>query len=159
MNFNPTEGDVRRIVEQVWSSYLDIDGSRPLVFTAATNNAGAVTGSVSVTGSWRGHVLVTCSDTAARNAAATLMGMELDEVADEHIVDALGELANIVGGNVKGLLPEVCSLSLPHVHAEGSAGRYPSSAEICRLSATWLDESVTFTVLESTADLARVNGP
>ncbi len=85
------------------------------------------------------------------------MGMEVDEVTEDDVADALGELANMIGGNVKSILPELSALSLPHVHAEGSAGRYPSSAEVCKLSGTWLDEYVAVTVLESTADLAGVN--
>jgi chemotaxis protein CheX len=157
MTFNPTEDDLRRIVEQVWSSYLNVDGSQPLVVMPVTTSDGAVTASVSVTGSWRGHVLVTCSDTAARNVAAVLLGVEFGDVAEGDIADALGELANVIGGNIKSILPDMCALSLPHVHVEGSAGRYPASAEICRLSGIWLDDPVTVTVLESTADLARVD--
>ena len=38
---------------------------------------------------------------AARNAAAAFLAMDADEVSEEDISDVLGELANIVGGNVK----------------------------------------------------------
>jgi chemotaxis protein CheX len=157
MTANPTEDDLRVIAEQVWSSYLDVDGSKPLLPVPATDVVVDVTGSVSVTGAWRGPVLVGCSDGASRNAAAALLGIELDEVTDDDVADALGELANIIGGNVKSLLPEPCALSLPHVHVEGAAGRYPASTEIAKLNGTWLEESVTVSVLESTADFAEVS--
>jgi chemotaxis protein CheX len=157
MTPNPTEDDLRVIAQQVWSSYLDTDGSRPLVPEPAKNPIIDVTGSVSVTGAWRGHVLISCSEGASRNAAAALLGIELDEVTDDDVADALGELANIIGGNVKSLLPEPCALSLPHVDVEGTAGRYPSSTEVCKLNGTWLEESVTVSVLESTADFAQVS--
>ena len=157
MTPNPTEEDLRAIAQQVWSSYLDTDGSRPLVPEPAKNRTIDVTGSVSVTGAWRGHVLISCSAGAARNAAASLLGIELDEVTDDDVADALGELANIIGGNVKSLLPEPCALSLPHVDVEGTAGRYPASTEVCKLDGTWLEESVTVCVLESTADFAGVS--
>ena len=157
MTANPTEDDLRVIAEQVWSSYLDLDGSSPLLPVPAEKHQADVTASVSVTGAWRGHVLVSCSDAASRNAAAALLGIDLDDVSDDDVADALGELANIIGGNVKSLLPEPSALSLPHVHVEGHAGRYPSSTEVCQLSGTWIDESVTVSVLESTADFAGVN--
>jgi chemotaxis protein CheX len=156
---NPTEEDLRVIAEQVWSSYLDTDGSSPLVPEPAPNQKVDVTASVSVTGAWMGHVLVSCSDGASRNVAAALLGIEFDEVTDDDVADALGELANIIGGNVKSLLPEPCALSLPHVHVEGASGRYPASTEVCQLSGTWLNECVTVSVLESTADFAGVSAP
>ena len=37
--------------------------------------------------------------------------------------DALGEVANVVGGNLKGMLPEGSSLTLPVV--EEAAGEHP----------------------------------
>jgi chemotaxis protein CheX len=157
MSAKPTEEDLRHIAQQVWSSYLDTDGSRPLVPEPAKNVATDVTGSVSLTGAWRGHVLVSCSTEASRNAAAALLGMELDEVTDDDVADALGELANIIGGNVKSLLPEPCALSLPHVHVDSAAGKYPAAVEVCKLDGSWLNESVTVSVLESSADFAGVS--
>jgi chemotaxis protein CheX len=157
MTANPTEDDLRIIAEQVWSSYLDPEGIAPLLpMPPPSGSIDDVTASVSVTGAWRGHVLVSCSEAASRNAAAALLGIDLDDVSDDDVADALGELANIIGGNVKSLLPEPSALSLPHVHVEGHAGRYPSSTEICQLAGTWIDESVTVSVLESTADFAGV---
>jgi len=57
MTANPTADDLRVIAEQVWSSYLDVDGSKPLLPVPAARVVIDVTGSVSVTGAWRGHLL------------------------------------------------------------------------------------------------------
>src|SRR5207244_3759452 len=135
----PTDDDLRMIAEQVWSSYLDLDGTGPLIVKPADGSAEEVCASVSVTGAWRGHVVVRCSAAASRNAAAALLGVELDDVTPDDVTDALGELANIIGGNVKSLLPEPCALSLPHVLVHGESG-YPQVMEVCGLEATWLDE-------------------
>jgi chemotaxis protein CheX len=153
MNAIPTEDDLRAIAEQVWASYLDIDGASPLLPIPAQRQDTSVAASVSVTGAWRGHVVVRCTDTASRNAAAALLGMQHDEVTTEDITDALGELANIIGGNIKSLLPEPSSLSLPHVLLDlNGTDHYPAVTRICHLTGTWLDELVTVSVLESTAD-------
>jgi chemotaxis protein CheX len=41
--------------------------------------------------------------------------MDEAEVGDGEVADAFGELANIIGGNLKCLLPEPSQLSLPTV--------------------------------------------
>jgi chemotaxis protein CheX len=145
----PNDDDLRVIAEQVWSSYLDHDGMSPLILVPAEKPSAEVSASVSVTGAWRGHVVVRCSAAAARNAAAALLGVELEDVTPDDVTDALGELANIIGGNVKSLLAEPCALSLPHVLIHGESG-YPQVIEVCKLEALWRDESVTVLVLEST---------
>jgi len=150
----PTDADLLTIAEQVWTSYLDVDGMSPLVPVPAEKPSLDVSASVSMTGAWRGHVVVRCSAAAARNAAAALLGVELDDVTTEDVTDALGELANIIGGNVKSLLPEPCALSLPHVLIHGESG-YPHVVEVCRLSGTWREESVTISVLESALVVER----
>ena len=43
-------------------------------------------------------------------------------VSHEDVVDAFGEIANVVGGNVKALLPELATLSLPEVVAGADVG-------------------------------------
>lgn len=146
--------DLVHITEQVWTSYLDPDGSSPLLMVP-TEGASDVCAAVSVTGAWRGHVVVECSTAASRHAAAALLGVETTEVTGADVADALGELANIIGGNVKVLLPEPCALSLPYVVAAAGA-HWPSVTEICRLDGTWLDEPVVVTVLESTTGRGEV---
>jgi chemotaxis protein CheX len=112
-----------------------------------------VCAAVSITGAWSGHVVVACSDQASRHAAAALLGIDAHDVTLDDVADAMGEVANVIGGNVKSLLPDSCALSLPHVVPCGNGKPvWPAVTEICRLEATWLDEPVTVSVLESRAD-------
>src|SRR3712207_5397644 len=108
----PNIEDLTEMVEQVWASYLDPEGVDPLIPAAAGENAAEVHSSVSITGSWQGVVVYGSSHAAARHAAAAFLAMDPDEVSQEDISDVLGELANIVGGNVKSMLPPGCFLSL-----------------------------------------------
>jgi chemotaxis protein CheX len=152
----PTEQHLWEIVEQVWTSYLDPEDVNPLVPVASPPPSDDLSAAVSLTGAWCGHVVVSFSALAARNAAAALLGIETGQVTGADITDAVGELANVIGGNVKGLLPEPSALSLPYV-LSGAArvGRWPSVTELCQLSGIWLDEPVTVSVLESTTDHVR----
>ncbi|HVQ95331.1 MAG TPA: chemotaxis protein CheX [Mycobacteriales bacterium] len=146
--------DLQAITEQVWQSFLDPEGSDPLLLSLLEPAVSDVAAAVSVTGAWRGHVVIGCSTGASKHAASALLGVSSEEVTEDDVSDALGELANIIGGNVKALLPEPCALSLPYVVA--SAGvRWPSVQEICRLDGMWRDEPVHITVLESTTDSER----
>jgi chemotaxis protein CheX len=149
----PTEEDLATIAEQVWSSYLDPEEIAPLLPFPAPQQLVEVSASVSVTGAWRGHVVLSCSSTAAKNAAAALLGVEFEEVTAEDIADALGEVVNIIGGNVKSLLPEPSALSLPHVLlGRVDVEHWPSVTKICQLNGSWQDEMVSITVLESVED-------
>jgi chemotaxis protein CheX len=147
----PTDEDLRGIADQVWASYLDPEGVNPLLPVPPTTPSRDVSASVSVTGAWRGHVVVSCSAAASRSVAAALMGVDLADVTPEDVTDAVGELANIIGGNVKSLMPEPSALSLPVVLIDGNSG-WPSVIEVCRLDGMWLDEPLSVRVLESSVE-------
>ena len=70
---------------------------------------------VAISGEWNRVVEVIATPEAARRIAATMFCMEVDEVADSDIEDAVSEVANMIGGNVKGILGGECELSLPSV--------------------------------------------
>jgi chemotaxis protein CheX len=150
----PTVEDLREIADQVWKAYLDPEGIRPLIPAESGASGVDVSASVSLTGAWDGHVLVSCSTTAAREAAAAFLGMEPTEVSDEDMTDVMGELANIVGGNVKSMLPPSTAVSLPHV-VTGAANRFPMTRRIAELSGRWLDEPFSITMWQS-SELAEV---
>lgn len=74
---------------------------------------------VDVQGTSSGRVLLTTGRGTADGLARALLGMEADEpVSAEDFVDALGEVANVVGGNVKSLVPDPGVLTLPQVASE-----------------------------------------
>jgi len=143
----PTVDDLREIADQVWKAYLDPKGTRPLV-PGDVPPATEVSASVSLTGAWHGHVVITCSARAARRAAAAFLAMEPAEVSDEDMTDVMGELANIVGGNVKSMLPPATAVSLPHV-VTGASNRFPTTRQICALSGTWGDEPFSISMWQS----------
>lgn len=73
-------------------------------------------------------VIVRCSATVAREIASKMFHRSKDEVDHEELHDTVRELANIMGGYVKALLPElsdaqVRSLSGPSLGGTESAER------------------------------------
>ena len=100
--------DVCRLVEHVWGLVVGLGAE-------AAPDAPGETGPamhVPVRGAWEGYVVVSCDRELARLAAARLFGVASKTVTDDQTNDALGELTNIIGGNLKGLLPGSSSLGL-----------------------------------------------
>jgi chemotaxis protein CheX len=63
-----------------------------------------------------GRVLLSVDAGTAHDLARALLRMDESEpVEDEDLVDAFGEVANVVGGNLKALLPVQGTLTLPQV--------------------------------------------
>ena len=144
------EDDLAEMVEQVWVSYLDPEGVSPLVPTGDDGQASEVHSSVSISGSWTGHVVYASSTEAARKAAAAFLAMDSSEVSQEDLSDVLGELANIVGGNVKAMLPPGCFLSLPQVVlAPESTTKYPNAERVSGLYGVWDGEPVSISMWQS----------
>jgi chemotaxis protein CheX len=147
----PDGSDVEQIVSEVFGSFLGGDDAL-LILAAGGNGDSPVTASVSITGSWEGHVVFGCSMAAARTAAAVLLAMGEDELAEADVADAVGELANMIGGNVKSLLPAPSALTLPLVSLGGAAMHLPSATEAVRLDLAWRGEPVRISVWTSNSD-------
>lgn len=70
-------------------------------------------------GSWKGGVIIECPIAMAVEFTARLMRIPAPASFNDDVCDALGELVNMIGGNLKSVLPPGSSLSIPTV-VEGS---------------------------------------
>jgi chemotaxis protein CheX len=75
----------------------------------------ALTAAIYYAGLWQGALLIECSDQQARAWSSHIMG--LPDPTNEDVRDGLGELANMLAGNLKPLLPPGVSISIPSVVA------------------------------------------
>lgn len=109
--------EVCRIVQDVlmtMTNYTVAPGG-----AAYTEQSGRATCAVFFAGEWSGAVLLECSLSMAFTFTAQLMQIPKPIQFDDDVFDALGELANMIGGNLKAVLPRGVSLSMPSV-VEGS---------------------------------------
>ena len=78
-----------------------------------------IVGSVGFAGKAVGSVSIQVNDAFARSITAAMLGMELDEIeGDEDVHDVIGELSNMVGGDLKSRLCDGgldCELSIPSI--------------------------------------------
>lgn len=129
------------MTREIWTVLLSDEGD---LLTGGVDG-GEVSATVSMTGAWNGTACLTCSRSAARRAARLMFDLPDDELTDQEIDDAMGELINVVGGNIKGILPGPTDLSLPTLH-EGPF-RVPGHLELgYKVLFTWLEEPVVVTV-------------
>jgi len=129
------------IVAQSWTIFygeapIRIDDPGPLDVSA----------SVSLTGAWDGHVIISMTQAAATTIAAAMLDLDPAAVTDADIHDATGEWANVVGGNVKTRLPTPCRLSLPMTSRAGSRIRYPGTRPLCCVTLALKGEPVTVSI-------------
>jgi hypothetical protein len=90
---------------------------------------------VDVVGAWTGSVVLTTGAQTAAELTRALLAEAAPELLDhEDVADAFGEIANVVGGNVKAALPGTHALSLPQV-GEAPAVRNPRDA--VRIDVLW----------------------
>ncbi len=108
------------IAEEVFTAMIDGEPGHLQVWDgAAPEMVEPMYAWVDVNGTTSGRVLLATERTTAEDLARSLLGMEPAEpVSTEDFVDALGEVANVVGGNVKSLVPDPGVLTLPQVTHE-----------------------------------------
>ena len=112
-----TSSDIIEITREVWSSFLSLE-IEAVDLASAPLHGGRITGVVSISGAWQGSVVLECAHDHAVAAAEAMFAAEPGSLSADEVGDALGELTNMVGGNVKSLLPAPSTLSIPSV-AEG----------------------------------------
>ena len=133
---------IQSIAEDAWTALV---GEDEILMPLPGELPGNVLSSwVDVVGPWTGTVVLTTGRETAAELTRALLGehapAELDE---EDIADAFGEIANVVGGNVKAALPGPSALSLPDV-GEAPAVRNP--ADLCRVDVLWRGEPLSISV-------------
>jgi chemotaxis protein CheX len=74
-----------------------------------------LTATIHLAGEWKGALAVECGYQQACAFAARFLSMEKPEIVDDVVRDVLGELTNMIGGNLKCVLAGGLKLSMPSV--------------------------------------------
>lgn len=151
-----TDEDLRCIVDDVVASFVGAPLADPAAALAATGAPRevedttdlGVSACVSIAGAWTGSVVVTCSLRLARVVAAAMLMAAEEDLVDEDVTDAMGEIANMVGGSVKAHVAEPSVLSLPVVtHGPSHGVVVPGSERLLALHASCAAEPLQVLVL------------
>jgi chemotaxis protein CheX len=110
-----TDRQIEEIAQDVWAAFTGIDIEPAEAGPYSQHVVTAATGTVHVDGQWHGRIHVTCTLSLAKAAASAMFAKPAERLSAADIADALGELTNVIGGNIKSVLPGPSRLSLPDV--------------------------------------------
>ena len=116
-----------QFVNNIWDSLLNI----PITPTEKTfkpeGQGNTLASCIHITGAWQGSVTLYCSTDLAKKLATAMISIPEEELTFSETQDVMGEIANIIAGNIKSLLPQPSSISLPSVAITDSDLRIPKS--------------------------------
>ncbi len=130
-----TAEEISSIAQEVWESLLGMPLlPHPLGPDAPALQGQSMTGCVSVSGAWNGSVFLQCDLEVAAALAESMFAADPGTLGEDEVSDALGELTNMVGGNIKSLLPAPSRLSVPSIaQGESYSVRVPGAVLLHRV--------------------------
>lgn len=90
-----------------------------------------LTAFISIVGDHPSALVIHCTMDFGNVLAGAMFGMSADELSPAEVNDALGELANMVGGSVKAMLDGSWQLGLPMVSRDGDGITVPGAEPWC----------------------------
>jgi len=110
------------VIETVWSEVLRATVRRLESEEPSSVRPVSVTARIRVSGPSPHLIYLCCSEPLARKLAAFMFKVDAGEASDADVSDAVGEMVNMVGGNVKCVFEGPSVLSLPEVELGGPCG-------------------------------------
>jgi chemotaxis protein CheX len=108
-----------------------------------------MTGCIQISGGWAGAVLMQTTEDFVNMATVRMLAIDQRDVQPEDRQDTLAELTNMIGGNIKSLLPGPSNLSLPIVTWGKNFGvRLVGSKMINKLTLDCAGQPLSILVLE-----------
>jgi chemotaxis protein CheX len=116
---NPDDKSLAQIAESVFSTMLGIEIA-PAEQPWQPNPRGVVA-IVTITGTWNGAVALETTQDQACDFAGAFLSLPAPDAVDSDVRDVMGELANMIGGNLKATIAHGARLSPPRVMAAADA--------------------------------------
>lgn len=107
--------EVVEMTNELFGPMLGIEIETAADFSGNNVSESAWQASVSINGDWAAEVQTIIPEKLAHRVACTMFSMTPDELTEGDMQDAMGEVVNIIGGNIKGIVGMESNLSLPCV--------------------------------------------
>ena len=105
--------ELTQIVESVFQTMLSLEAAEGQVPWFPSGER--LTAAVHLAGDWNGAVLLECDRRQACRFSGRFLSLDPPGHVDDVVRDVLGELANMIGGNLKCVLTRGIRLSMPSV--------------------------------------------
>lgn len=143
MSLQLVDDDLAGLAGAIWISIVGQEAGPSYVSAEELATQRTVTACVHISGGWHGSVSMVLPAGLAEQVASLMFDVPAAELTAEEVLDAVGELANIAGGNVKGLIDEPSELSLPVV-ADGSSYTLAMPGSVVTASVVLDHEGIPF---------------
>ena len=120
--------ELAQIVESVFGTMMSLEAGES--GTPWFPSGDRLTAAVHLAGDWNGAVLLECDRRQACRFAGRFLSMDPPDTVDDVVRDVLGELANMIGGNLKCVLTRGIRLSMPSVVDGGDYSLRVCGAEV-----------------------------
>jgi chemotaxis protein CheX len=131
MELDSYANELEQVVDTVFTTMMGIE-------VVVRHGAGdcperphVVTASIRLLGNYRGTIRMHCLPAQACEFAGSFLGMPAPDTVDDDVRDVLGELANMIAGNLKCTLGPGVTISIPAVK-EGEEGLTAGHAVVYR---------------------------
>lgn len=123
------ESEIKQYNKMVWSTLLGFDITpEPGPFNLPSEEI--ITGSVQVSGEWNGVISLYLTPSLVARVTETMFSLDSGQATLETKKDAIGEMINMIGGNIKSMLPQPSSLSTPIFSMEGQSQQFPFTKKV-----------------------------
>jgi CheY-specific phosphatase CheX len=132
-----TEARKEMLARTVGSVFVTMLGLEVSPSEVSSRPAGdLLTSYVQLSGDWNGAVLLQCTRRQACSFTGLILSEDPPTTVDDDVRDVLGELANVIGGNMKCSMSTVARLSMPKIVEGGE--------DDCKLFERNASERLTF---------------
>jgi len=128
LNVGILPSELAEIVESVFAAMLNLEVGE--CETPWFPSGDRLTAAVHLAGDWNGAVVLECDRWQACRFAGLFLSSDPPEAVDDVVRDVLGELANMMGGNLKSVLARGIHLSMPSVVDGSDYGLRVCGAEV-----------------------------
>ncbi len=104
------QAELESLTRDIWATMVGLDLVDAVM--AGSPDPG-ISSQIEIEGETELALRIDCSMDLARKVAGRLFDMPEDELDSELVLDAMSEMANVLGGNIKGMWPGAIKLSLP----------------------------------------------
>jgi chemotaxis protein CheX len=105
--------ELEQIVQTVFATMFEMELVRQDGVIAS--ESAPLLATVQITGAWTGSVVLALSSELIRTAASKMLNCNAREITTEDQQEVASELANMIGGNLKSILPAPSILSIPTI--------------------------------------------
>lgn len=140
--------ELTQYTQFTWTSILEVDVEETHE-EFEENTETDINACVLISGAWKGMVVMSFHINLARAVAKKMFDLKNEKPTDEELRDSVGEMINMIGGNLKALVPQPSFLSLPIVSMKGHSLYFPCTKEVCKTVFNCKGQQFRVTVLES----------